>query len=140
MEVPTFQELDLGRMSVSRGWQRSSGRRSEPLGLPSSDMLLLLRSVSPQPQMQKQFAIQFCTTSYRTEMEAKHCLEKIFSGTSQLRGVRSAHPAGVARGTRVRQPHGSRGSSDKRGGRVHPFQPSIRSAAAPCAACQRPAF
>lgn len=33
-----------------------------------------------QPQQQKQFAINFCTTSYRTEMEAKHCLEKIFSG------------------------------------------------------------
>ena len=33
-----------------------------------------------QPQQQKQFAITFCTTSYRTEMEAKHCMEKIFSG------------------------------------------------------------
>ena len=42
--------------------------------------LTLSLACCQQPQQQKQFAINFCTTSYRTEMEAKHCLEKIFSG------------------------------------------------------------
>jgi hypothetical protein len=45
-----------------------------------SNVKTLYVCVYIQPQQQKQFAIQFCTTSYRTEMEAKHCLEKIFSG------------------------------------------------------------
>ncbi|EKX46900.1 hypothetical protein GUITHDRAFT_152243 [Guillardia theta CCMP2712] len=31
---------------------------------------------------QRAFAIQFCTSSLRTEMESKHCLEKILGPNS----------------------------------------------------------
>ena len=80
-----------------------------PHASPKLTCCCLLRSVSPQPQMQKQFAIQFCTTSYRTEMEAKHCLEKIFSGTFPQRGVCEALRA--SSWAIMRQPHGSSGCS-----------------------------
>eukprot|EP00291_Cryptomonas_curvata_P018401 CAMPEP_0172175168 /NCGR_PEP_ID=MMETSP1050-20130122/14068_1 /TAXON_ID=233186 /ORGANISM="Cryptomonas curvata, Strain CCAP979/52" /LENGTH=62 /DNA_ID=CAMNT_0012847221 /DNA_START=17 /DNA_END=205 /DNA_ORIENTATION=+ len=39
--------------------------------------LTMLQFDTKSPRAQRAFAIEFCTSALRTEMESKHCLEKI---------------------------------------------------------------